>query len=101
MMHCGIYASGVHKCWFVSQQVWQNFFNTFCFYSSQIQPASEQGLLALSAIGLLASDTRLAALALSELVKVGQGGTFTFFLIPVYLLRKNTFIPLKVEIIAS
>ena len=59
--------------------MWQNFFNTFCFYSSQIQPASEQGLLALSAIGLLASDTRLAALALSELVKVGQGGTFTFF----------------------
>lgn len=44
------------------------------FESSQMQPASELGLLALSAVGLISSDLSLAAAALSELVKVGQGG---------------------------
>lgn len=41
-----------------------------------MQPASELGLLALSAVGLISSDLSLAAAALSELVKVGQGGMY-------------------------
>jgi hypothetical protein len=46
----------------------------FVYSSSELQPSSEQGLLALSALGLITSDLTLAAAALSELVKIGQKG---------------------------
>ncbi|XP_028406847.1 tetratricopeptide repeat protein 37-like [Dendronephthya gigantea] len=42
--------------------------------SSDLRPSSEQGLLALSALGLITSDITLAAAALAELVKIGQKG---------------------------
>ncbi|CAB4027696.1 Tetratricopeptide repeat 37 [Paramuricea clavata] len=42
--------------------------------SSELRPASEQGLLALTTMGLITSDITLAAAALSELVKIGQKG---------------------------
>jgi hypothetical protein len=46
------------------------------FSSSELHPASEQGLLALTTMGLITSDITLAAAALSELVKIGQKGLF-------------------------
>jgi hypothetical protein len=46
------------------------------FSSSELRPASEQGLLALTTMGLITSDITLAAAALSELVKIGQKGLF-------------------------
>ncbi|XP_046856769.1 tetratricopeptide repeat protein 37-like [Xenia sp. Carnegie-2017] len=44
------------------------------FNSSQFQPASEHGLLAISVLGLITSDLTLAAAALTELVKIGEKG---------------------------
>lgn len=46
-------------------------------YSSEFQPASEHGLLAISALGLITSDLTLAAAALTELVKIGEKGFMT------------------------
>lgn len=45
-------------------------------FSSELRPASEAGLLSLSALGSITSDITLAAAALAELVKIGQKGWF-------------------------
>lgn len=50
--------------------------NVCVYYSSELRPASEQGLLALSVLGMVTSDITLAAAALAELVKIGQKGWF-------------------------
>ena len=49
--------------------------------SSQLKPASDQGLLALSALSLITSDITMAAVALAELVKVGQKGSFSIWVV--------------------
>ena len=50
-------------------------FTWFLYFSFELQPSSQQGLLALSALGSITSDLTLAATALAELVKIGQKGS--------------------------